>query len=207
LQHIRGAANIVRQQHQNLLKTPTGRQLLHLFGRLELSASRHLLIENQYSTTATIDDGSFWDNAPLDIDSLTLQDFSNGNSDFEYAWTEMMKIMVPITILRMIPRQGDKGTSERKEEGERIQGMLRAWEAGLPASFKEVDTPEMMMILEDDEILLHLQPIHYVSHNVAVAMGNPQPNPTQPPSKKNSAIPSPPLQAHFLLFTALGLRV
>jgi hypothetical protein len=84
----------------------------------------------------------------------------------------MMKIMVPITILRMVPRTGDKGTPQRKAEGEKIQEKLRIWEESLPASFAPIDPPEMMMIL-DHSILQHLQPIYYVSLNVAVAMGIP----------------------------------
>lgn len=82
----------------------------------------------------------------------------------------MMKIMVPITILRMVPRTGDKGTLERKAEGERIQETLRSWEKSLPASFAPTEAPEMMMILEDS-MSHHLQPIYYISLNVAVAMG------------------------------------
>jgi hypothetical protein len=82
----------------------------------------------------------------------------------------MMKIMVPVTILRMIPRIGDKGTPERKAEGERIQQKLQHWEQSLPPSFAPIDPPEMMIML-DDSILQHLQPIYYNSLNVAIAMG------------------------------------
>jgi hypothetical protein len=82
----------------------------------------------------------------------------------------MMKIMVPITILRMVPRIGDKGTPQRKAEGEKILEKLRIWEESLPASFAPVEAPAMMMILEDS-ISHHLQPIYYCSLNVAVAMG------------------------------------
>jgi hypothetical protein len=85
----------------------------------------------------------------------------------------MMKIMVPVTILRMIPRIGDKGTPERKAEAERIQEKLRIWEESLPPSFSPIDPPEMMMILDHDSILEHLQPIYYDSLNVAIAMGIP----------------------------------
>ena len=84
----------------------------------------------------------------------------------------MMKIMVPITILRMVPRTGDKGTLERKAEGDKIQEKLRAWENSLPPSFAPIRAPEMMMILDDDSITQLLEPIYYVTLNVAVAMGN-----------------------------------
>jgi len=135
-----------------------------------MSASRHLLIGDQYSTTdATAT--AFFESSEID-GNLTLDDWVNGNSDFEYAWTAMMRIMVPITILRMIPRQGDKGTPERQMEGERIQGLLAQWVASLPDSFREIEPPEMMMILDDEPVLQHLQPLYYISHNVAVAMGN-----------------------------------
>jgi len=143
-----------------------------------MSASRHLVIDGQYSTTATADATAttFFDTSHVD-GNLTLDDWTNGNSDFEYAWTEMMRIMVPITILRMIPRQGDKGTSERQREGERIQGLLTQWEASLPESFREIEQPEMMIILDDEPVLQQLQPLYYISHNVAVAMGNNSPSP------------------------------
>jgi hypothetical protein len=167
LQHMRGAANIVRQHHTNLLKTPTGKQLLHLFGRLELSASRHLLIPDQ---TAPTSDTAFFDSVP-DV-PLSLEDWTNGTGDFELAWTRMMKIMVPVTVLRMVPRQGDKGTRERKVEGERIQGLLTEWGKSLPGSFAESEGPEMMMILDDEPVLQQLQPLYYSSYNVAVAMAH-----------------------------------
>jgi hypothetical protein len=131
-------------------------------------------MDHQLSTTATSSDNSYWDKVGFDFETLTLEDFSNGNSDFEYAWTEMMKIMVPVTVLRMVPRTGDRGTAERKREGEKIQEKLRDWERGLPASFQPIEAPEMMMIL-DDGILLHLDPIYYASLNIAVAMGTPLP--------------------------------
>src|SRR5579871_5662432 len=113
---MQGAANIVREHHKDLLKTPIGRQLIHLFTRLELSASRHRLIDNQLTTTSTAQP-AYWESAALDFETLTIDDLSNGNSEFEYAWTGMMKIMVPVTILRMVPRNGDRGTPERKEKG------------------------------------------------------------------------------------------
>lgn len=81
-----------------------------------------------------------------------------------------MKIMVPVTILRMVPRTGDRGTPERKAEGEKIQEMLRVWESSLPASFAPIGNPDMMMLLEDS-ILQQLQPIYYGSLNIAIAMG------------------------------------
>ena len=166
---MRGAANIVREHNANLLKTPTGRQLIHLFARLELSASRHLLIDNQLAANATSED-TYWDNVDIDLETLTIDDLSNGNSDFEIAWTEMMKIMVPVTILRMVPRTGDRGTLERKAEGERILGLLRNWETALPASFIPIEPPAIMDML-DDSILQHLEPLYFNSLNVAVAMG------------------------------------
>ena len=82
----------------------------------------------------------------------------------------MMKIMVPITILRMVPQTGDKGTPQRKAEGEKIQERLRNWEESLPPNFSPVEAPVMMMIL-DNPILQILEPIYYISLNVAVAMG------------------------------------
>ena len=127
-------------------------------------------MDDQYIITATTSDNDYWENVALDIDTLTIDDWSNGNSDFEYAWIEMMKIMVPTTILRMVPRNGDKGTPQRKAEGEKIQEKLRVWEESLPVSFAPIEAPDIMMIL-DDSILQHLQPIYYVSLNVAVAMG------------------------------------
>ena len=81
-----------------------------------------------------------------------------------------MKIMVPVTVLRMVPRNGDRGTLERKRESEKIEEMLRNWERNLPLSFLEIEPPEMMMIL-DDAILQHLHPTYFGSLNVAVAMG------------------------------------
>lgn len=165
--HIRGAANIVRQHQANLLKTATGKQLLHLFGRLELSASRHLLIQDATSVTATTADTAFFDTPDV---PLSLEDWTNGTGDFELAWTRMMKIMVPVTVLRMIPRQGDKGTQERKVEGERIQVLLREWSQSLPSSFSEIDGPEMMMILDSSPV--QLQPLYYSSYNIAIAQAH-----------------------------------
>jgi len=166
---MRGAANIVREHNANLLKTPTGRQLIHLFARLELSASRLLLADTQLAANAT-SSGNYWDNVDLDLETLTIDDLSNGNSDFEIAWTEMMKIMVPVTVLRMVPRTGDRGTLERKTEGERILELLRNWENALPPSFIPIESPPLMEML-DDSILQHLQPLYFNSLNVAVAMG------------------------------------
>jgi len=140
-----------------------------------MSASRHVLIGDYYSTTDAAAT-AFFDTSDVD-GNLTLDDWVNGNSDFEYAWTAMMRIMVPVTILRMIPRQGDKGTAERQREGERIQELLAQWGDSLPDSFTEIEQPEMMMILDDEPVLQHLQPLYYISHNVAVAMGtNPPPH-------------------------------
>ena len=144
---------------------------MHLFGRLELSASRYVLMDHQLSTTAMSSDYSYWDKVGSDFETLTLEDFSNGNSDFEYAWTEMMKIMVPVTVLRMVPRTGDRGTAERKRDGEKIQEKLRDWERNLPPSFQPIAPPEMMFL--EDGILSQLEPIYYISLNVAIAMGTP----------------------------------
>jgi hypothetical protein len=167
--HMRGAANIIRQHQTNLLKTPTGKQLLHLFGRLELSASRHLLIPDASCTTATTSDSAFFDTPDV---PLSLEDWTDGTGDFELAWTRMMKIMVPVTVLRMIPRQGDKGTTERKAEGERIQALLQEWLQSLPSSFAEIDGPEMMMILDSAPVQTHLEPLYYPTYNIAIAMAH-----------------------------------
>ena len=83
-----------------------------------------------------------------------------------------MKIMIPVTVLRMVPQTGNRGTEDRKREFEKIMGMLRDWERGLPASFMSVETPETMS-LPTVAILEHLDPIYYGSLNVAVAMGSP----------------------------------
>ena len=166
---MRGAANIVREHSSNLRKTATGRQLIHLFARLELSASRHLLIDKQLAANATSSD-AYWDNVNIDFETLTIDDLSDGTSDFEIAWTEMMKIMVPVTVLRMVPRIGDRGTAGRKREGERILGLLRSWEESLPANFMPIEPPAMMEML-NDSILQHLQALYFSSLNVAVAMG------------------------------------
>lgn len=86
-----------------------------------------------------------------------------------------MKIMVPVTILRMVPRHGDRGTPERKEKGQKIQDTLYDWERNLPVSFMEIEAPDLIMFF-DDPILRHLQPVYFGSLNVAVAMGNCIPN-------------------------------
>jgi hypothetical protein len=128
-------------------------------------------MDHQLSTTVTSSDNNYWDKVgQLDFETLTLEDYTNGNSDFEYAWTEMMKIMVPVTVLRMVPRTGDRGTAERKRDGEKIQEKLQEWERGLPGSFRPIEAPEMMMIL-DDGMVSQLDPIYYASLNIAVAMG------------------------------------
>jgi hypothetical protein len=127
-------------------------------------------MDHQLTTTSTSEDGDYWDKAALDLETLTIDDLNNGNSDFEYAWIELMKIMIPVTVLRMVPRTGDRGTPERKAEGRKIQEMLRAWESSLPASFAPVENPDMMMLL-DNSILQHLDPIYYSSLNIAIAMG------------------------------------
>ena len=102
--------------------------------------------------------------------TLTIDDMYNGNSEFEYAWTQMMKIMIPVTVLRMVPQTGNRGTEERKAEFDKIMEMLREWESNLPASFLSIDSPETMT-LPPAPILQHLDPIYYGSLNVAVAMG------------------------------------
>ena len=137
-----------------------------MFARLELSASRHTQIDTRDHDS----DNFYWDQAPLDLETLTIDDYGNGNSDFEYAWSEMLKIMVPIAILRMVPRTSDRGTQERKMEGKRILQMLQDWEDGLPSSFAPIRPPELIVIMEDP-ISQYLQPIHFGSLNVAVAMG------------------------------------
>ena len=98
----------------------------------------------------------------------------NGNSEFEYAWIEMMKIMVPVTVLRMVPRTGNRGTPERAAKGEEIQGKLCAWESSLGPSFIPIEPPDTITLLEAP-ILQYLQPIYYTSLNVAVAMGTAPP--------------------------------
>ena len=94
----------------------------------------------------------------------------NGNIEFEYKWTQMMKIMVPVTVLRMVPQTGNRGTDDRKEEYAKIIEMLRDWESELPASFLSIESPETIA-LPHAAILEHLDPIYYGSLNVAVAMG------------------------------------
>jgi hypothetical protein len=124
----------------------------------------------QFTTAEDSTSETFWDKAQFDLDTLTIDDMYNGNSDFEYMWTQMMQIMIPVTILRMVPQTGNRGTEDRKTEGQKIQGMLRQWEDSLPASFMEIDPPETMMLL-DSAILQPLQPLYYASLRVAVAMG------------------------------------
>lgn len=127
-------------------------------------------MDRQFTTADDSTSGDLWNKAQFDLDTLTIDDIYNGNSDFEYMWTEMMKIMIPITILRMVPQTGNRGTEERKAEGQKIQEMLQGWEVSLPPSFMEIEPPETMMLL-DTPILQHLQPLYYASLNVAVAMG------------------------------------
>jgi hypothetical protein len=124
----------------------------------------------QFTTAEDSTSETFWDRAQFDLDTLTIDDMYNGNSDFEYMWTQMMQIMIPVTILRMVPQTGNRGTEDRKTEGQKIQEMLQQWEVSLPASFMEIDPPETMMLL-DTAILQHLQPLYYASLSVAVAMG------------------------------------
>lgn len=152
------------------MKTPTGRQLFHLFTRLELSASLHLRIDSQFTTGTCATDEDFWEKAQFDIETLSIADMYNGNIEFEYKWTQMMKIMVPVTVLRMVPQTGNRGTDDRKEEYAKIIEMLREWESELPASFLSIESPETM-VLPHASILEHLDPIYYGSLNVAVAMG------------------------------------
>lgn len=102
---------------------------------------------------------------------MTIDDMYNGNCEFEYAWTQMMKIMIPVTVLRMVPQTGNRGTEDRKREFEKIMEMLTEWEKGLPASFMTIDSPETTS-LPNVPILQHLEPIYYGSLNVAVAMGS-----------------------------------
>lgn len=169
--HIQGAAYIVRDHHADLLKTPTGRRLFHLFTRLELSASLHLRIQSQFTTeTSSAAADEFWEKAQFDLETLTIDDMYNGNSDFEYAWTQMMKIMIPVTVLRMVPQTGNRGTEDRKSEFEKIKKMLHEWESNLPASFMSIDSPETTT-LPPAAILQQLEPIYYGSLAVAVAMG------------------------------------
>lgn len=127
-------------------------------------------INHQFTTADDSTYGDFWNKAQFDLDTLTVDDMYNGNSDFEYMWTEMMKIMIPVTILRMVPQSGNRGTAERKAEGRKIQELLQGWETSLPPSFMEIEPPETMVLL-DNPILQHLQPLYYASLNVAIAMG------------------------------------
>jgi hypothetical protein len=126
-------------------------------------------MDDQLTTSLTDLDPSYWEKAAFDFETLTIDDMYNGNSEFEYAWTEMMKIMVPVTVLRMVPRTGNRGTPERAAKGEEIQEMLRVWENSLPGSFMSIEPPDTSSI--QAQILQHLQPIYYSSLNVAVAMG------------------------------------
>jgi hypothetical protein len=129
-----------------------------------------MLMDDNFTTDLVVSDQNCWEKAAFDFETLTIDDMYNGNSEFEYAWTEMMKIMVPVTVLRMVPRTGNRGTPERAAKGHEIQEMLRNWENSLPGSFISIEPPETISLL-DAPILQHLQPIFYASHNVAVAMG------------------------------------
>lgn len=157
----------MREHNAALLKTPIGRQLFHLFARLELSASRHLLLDSNITSSTN---ETYFDKAALDLETLRYEDILNGTSDFEIAWTQLMKIMTPITVLRMVPRTGDRGTQERKEQGQRIQDMLTSWQQSVSGVFRPVPAPDTAAYL-DNSIVEHLQPLFYSSYNIAVAMG------------------------------------
>lgn len=81
-----------------------------------------------------------------------------------------MKIMIPITVLRMVPRTGDRGTQERKSRGKRIQEMLAGWEQAVSQTFRPVPPPDTIIFL-NNPITEQLEPIYYPSFNIAVAMG------------------------------------
>lgn len=106
----------------------------------------------------------------FDPETLRYEDVLDGTSDFEILWTQLLKIMVPITVLRTVPRTADRGTPERKEEGRRIQELLNNWEQTVSGVFKPVPAPDSFIYL-DNSILDYLQPIYYPSFNIAVAMG------------------------------------
>jgi hypothetical protein len=129
-------------------------------------------MDDQLTTSLAIANENYWEKAAFDFETLTVDDMYNGNSEFEYAWTEMMKIMVPVTVLRMVPRTGNRGTPERAAKGDEIQEMLRVWESSLPGSFMPIEPPDTSS-LPETPILNHLEPIYYNSLNVAVAMGIP----------------------------------
>jgi hypothetical protein len=156
--HLRGAKIIVHQHTAELFKTPLGKKLLQLFSRLEMAASRQIIIDDHGPGIHDEDHPPF--------DSENIHNPIDGNSEFEFAWNEMMKVMVPITILRMVPHSGDKGTLERKAEGERIHTMLHEWEYTLPPSFASIPSPDHD-IMEPP----YLTPIYFSSLDVSVAMG------------------------------------
>src|SRR5262245_56892014 len=142
---MHGAANIIREHNEDLLRTSIGCQLFHLFTRLELSASQHLLLDDQ----VTMSDGlPCLDDAAIDLQTLRYEDFINGTSEFEFAWTELVKIMIPITALRMIPRTSDRGTQIRKAQGEVIQQKLRNWEGLAVTVFQPAPQPNTIVFLD-----------------------------------------------------------
>jgi hypothetical protein len=104
------------------------------------------------------------------METMRYEDVLDGTSDFEIAWAQLMKIMIPITVLRTVPRTGDRGTQERKEQGQRVQAMLNSWEQSVSGVFRPVTAPDTVVYL-DNSILEYLQPIYYASYNIAVAMG------------------------------------
>jgi Fungal specific transcription factor domain len=167
-QHMHSAAKIIRDHQGEILRSPIGRQLLHLYTRLELSASRHLFLDER---SCMSNDAVPLDLAVLDLETLKCEDYTNGTSDFEEAWIGIMKIMIPIAGLRMIPRTSDRGTLERKIQGQQILDQLGTWEISGMALFQAVEAPATIVILPDFEIREYIEPIYYVSLNHAVAMG------------------------------------
>ena len=170
--HIQGARNLVRRYHRQLLLTPVGRRLFHLFSRLELSITRTQGMEPRGTNDLDVTQHD-----AIDPTWLTVSDALDGTTEFELAWMELMRITALIKRIRDRAhlegsRVGDVGFPDRHEEGDEIQLKLLEWELSLPASFMPVEPPLLLELL-DLSILQHLKPIFYVNINIAVAMGSP----------------------------------
>jgi len=162
---VQGAAEIVRQFHKDLMKTPIGRRLYHLFSRLELSFNRTQIMERPFNS---VSESAYEESLQLEnIDSY------NGATEFEIVWMELLKITAQLNIIRDKTHEGeihDIGDQMWHEEGERLLDLLRNWEASLPQSFLPVPPPRPFELL-DIPLLQHLEPLFYSSVNVAIAMG------------------------------------
>jgi hypothetical protein len=170
--HLQGARNLVRRYHQDLIRTPVGRRLFHIFSRLELSVTRTQGMEPRGSYTEV--DVAVRENA-IEPEWLTISDSLDGTTEFEMAWMELMRITSLVKKIRDLAhleftRVGDFGFPERHEEGEAIQLKLLEWELSLPASFTPVEPPVPLELL-DMPILKLVQPVFYANTNIAIAMG------------------------------------